>query len=113
MPSVLPGYHIWEYNGPPLTVAGSPFTSPWFDTQGYTTVLPSWKFTNSTGTSTVSIDGGWTGAVGDAADADLTALYGAPSTGVAFTVLSPFFRVHVVQGTADSTVSKIFLQARI
>ena len=107
---VAPGFHIWEYNGPPLLLVNTPLLSPWFDSQGYTTVLPSFKFTQTTGTSTPSIDGSYDGV---SSDADLTALYGAPSTGVAFTVLSPFFRFHVVQGTADATVTKIFLQARI
>jgi hypothetical protein len=105
-----PGYHIWEYNGPPLLLVNTPLLSPWLDAQGYAQVLGSWKFTNSTGTSTPSIDGSFDGL---AADADLTALYGAPSSGVAFAVLSPWFRFHVTQATADATVTKIFLQARL
>jgi len=104
---VLPGFHIWEYNGPPITTALSPLLSPWFDTQGYTTIMPVFKFT--TGTSVHSIVGSWDGL---SADADLTALWATPSTGTALVIMSPWFQWKTVQTIADSTVSKVFLQAR-
>ena len=106
--ALLPGYTIWEYNNSPvLTVAASPLLSPWFDSTGYTKVLPSFKFTG--GTSTLSIEGSWDGIT---LDADLTTLYSAPVTGTEFTVFSRWFRFKVVQTIADNTVTKIFLQSR-
>ncbi len=104
--AVLPGYKIWEYYTP-LTVAASPLLSPWIDTTGFTTVFPSWKFTG--GTQVFSIDASIDGTT---ADADMSALYSAPTHATAFAVLSPFLRLHVVQSVADATVTKILLQAR-
>ncbi|MGO9216569.1 MAG: hypothetical protein ACLP5E_02160 [Streptosporangiaceae bacterium] len=105
--ALIPGYRIWEYSGPAITVALSPLLSPWFDTTGYTTIMPAFKFT--TGTSVHSIVGSWDGI---STDADLTALWATPATGVALIVMSPFFRWQTVQSVADATVSKVFLQAR-
>ena len=109
MASVQPFQAIWEYNGPVLTVANSPLLSAWFDTANYTSILPVYKFTG--GTSVITADGSWDGIN---LDADLTTLYGAalPSSGTAFSVGSPFFRIRVVQTSADNTVTKIFLKAR-
>ena len=109
MASVLPGQVILEYNGPVLTVAASPLLTAWFDTANYTSVLPVYKFTG--GTTVVTADGSWDGTN---LDTDLTTLYGAalPASGTAFAVLSPFFRIRVVQTIADNTVTKIFLKAR-
>jgi hypothetical protein len=106
MAPTLPGYKIWEYYTP-LTVAASPLLSPWFDTTGYTQVVPAWKFTG--GAQAFSLDASLDGVN---LDADMTTLYSAPATGTAFTVFSPFFRLHVVQTVADATVTKILLQAR-
>lgn len=105
--SLAPGQRIWEYSGPPITTALSPLLSPWFDTTGYTTVMPVFKFTS--GTSVHSILASWDGISGDA---DLTALWATPSTGTALIVMSPFFRWQTVQTIADATVSKVFLAAR-
>ena len=111
MPFTLPGNRIWEWSTP-LLVSASPLlssaTAGWFDTTGYTQVLPSYKFTS--GTTVITAEGSFDGAT---LDADLTALYGAfPASGTAFAVLSPYFRIRVVQTVADATVTKIFLQAR-
>lgn len=109
--ALFPGDHIWEYNpASPLIV--STLNSPWFDTQGYTTLLPVFKFTNSTGSSASTIIGSWDGI---SADTDLTALWALSSltTGVTQVVCSPFFQWQTVQTTATATVSKVFLQARI
>lgn len=101
-----PGYHLWE-QWTPLTVANSPLTSPWIDASGFSQVVPAWKFTG--GTSTPSIEASLDGST---LDADLTTLYSAPTSGTAFTVVSPFFRFKVVQTVGDATVTKIFLQSR-
>ena len=105
--ALQPGQRIWEYSGPPITVAASPLLSPWFDTTGYTTVMPVFKFT--TGTSVHSIVASWDGVN---IDNDLTALWATPATGTALIVMSPFFQWKTVQNIADSTVSKVFLAAR-
>src|ERR1022692_1756749 len=105
--ALLPGYRIWEYNpAAPLLVANSPLLSPWFDTTGYTTVMPVFKFTSGTTVNSIvaSFDGINT-------DNDLTALWATPATGVALVVMSPFFQWKTVQSIADTTVSKVFLQA--
>src|SRR6266536_322605 len=102
-----PGERIWVQLTP-LTQAASPLVTAWFDTTGYTVVLPSYKFTTGTCTDTAedSFDD-------TTLDADLTTLYGAfPASGTPFNVLSPFFRVRLVQTVADATVTKVFLQAR-
>ena len=106
-PPVLPGFHIWEYNGPGITTALSPLLSPFFNTQGYTVIMPVFKFT--TGTSVHSINASWDGVN---TDADLTALWAAPSTGVALVIMSPWFQWQTVQTISNATVSKVFLQAR-
>jgi hypothetical protein len=100
------GYHLWE-QWTPLTTAASPLTSPWIDASGFSQVVPGFKFTG--GTSTASIEASLDGTT---LDADLTTLYSAPTSGTAFSVVSPFFRFKVVQTVADATVTKIFLQSR-
>ena len=102
-----PGYHIWQYTAPVLTTAASPLLSPWFATEGYTSVLPVYKFTG--GTSVITFDGSFDGST---VDADMTALFGTITSGTAVTVCAPYFRVRVVQTIADNTVTKIFLKSR-
>jgi hypothetical protein len=111
MAFTLPGNRIWEWQTL-LTVAASPLlssaTAGWFDTTGYTNVLPSYKFTS--GTTVITAEGSFDGST---LDADLTTLYGAfPASGTSFPVLSPWFRIRIVQSVADATVTKVFLQAR-
>jgi hypothetical protein len=100
------GYRLWEYFTP-LTQAASPLTSPWIDASGFSQVVPGFKFT--TGTSTASIEASIDGTT---LDADLTTLYSAPTSGTAFSVVSPYFRFKVVQTVADATVTKIVLTSR-
>ena len=101
-----PGYHLWEYSTP-LTVAASPLLSPWIDATGFTQVVPGFKFTGGTSTATIeaSLDG-------STLDSDLTTLYSSPTSGTAFSVVSPYFRFKVVQTSSDATVTKILLQSR-
>lgn len=104
---IAPGYNLFEYNGPVLTVAASPLLGPWIDCQEFSQIVPAYKFTG--GTSVITFDGSWDGAT---LDADLTSLYGTITSGTAVNVVSPWVRVHVVQSVADNTVTKIFLKAR-
>lgn len=107
-----PGYRIFEQVAP-ATLAASPLVSGWFDTTGYTNLLLSWVFTNSTGTTTPSIEGSFDGS---ALDTDVTyaALAGASqlTTGLVVAVLTPYIRFRIVQITADATRTKFFAQAR-
>ncbi|MCW2767923.1 MAG: hypothetical protein JWO11_3882 [Nocardioides sp.] len=97
---------LYVYNGPVLTVAGSPLLSAWLDVSGYGRVLPWFVF--AAGTSTHSIEGSWDGT---AADADFA--YTAPTSGTEFNVVSPFIRWRTVQTVADATKSKVYLVARL
>ncbi|HSZ41804.1 MAG TPA: hypothetical protein VK817_17755 [Trebonia sp.] len=108
----LPGYRVWEMNTP-ATVAASPVVTGWYDTTGYTTLLLSYLFTNSTGTTALTIEGSFDGA---ALDTDIT--YAAPPTQTVLTenvsvpVATPYIRFRIVQATADATRTKVFVQAR-
>ena len=101
-----PGYRLWE-SFTALTQAASPLVSPWIDATGFSQVVPGFKFTG--GTSTASIEASIDGTT---LDSDLTSLYSAPTSGTAFSVVSPFFRFKVVQTVADATVTKIVLTSR-
>jgi len=101
-----PGYRLWE-QFTALTVANSPLTSPWIDCSGFSKVVPGFKFTG--GTSTASIEASVDGST---LDTDLTTLYSAPTSGTAFSVVSPYLRFKVVQTVADATVTKIVLTSR-
>jgi hypothetical protein len=107
-----PGYKIWEITAP-VTVAASPVVTGWFDTTGYTTLLLTYVFTNSTGTTTPTIEGSFDGATLDT-DMTYAALAASPqiTAGVSVTVITPFVRFRIVQATADATRTKIHVQAR-
>jgi hypothetical protein len=108
----LPGNRIWEISTP-VTLALSPVVSGFFDTTGFTNILLSWVFTNSTGTTTPTIEGSFDGATLDT-DMTYAALAGASqlTTGLIIPVLTPFIRFRIVQATADATRTKFFAQAR-
>ena len=101
-----PGYRLWE-QFIALTVANSPLVSPWIDCSGFSQVVPGFKFTGGTSTPTIeaSVDG-------STLDSDLTTLYSAPTSGTAFSVVSPYIRFKVVQSVGDATVTKIVLTSR-
>ncbi len=102
-----PGFKVWE-QVTPVTVAASPFVSGWFDTSGYTNLLISYVFTNSTGTTTLTVEGSFDGT---AQETDI--VYAAvPVTPAAVVVLHPFIRFRIVQATADATRTKVCVQAR-
>lgn len=108
----FPGYRVYE-QATPVTVASSPLVSGWIDTTGYTTMLLSYLFTNSTGTTTLTIEGSFDGTT---LDTDIT--YTAPPTQTVLTVntpvvvATPYVRFRFVQATADATRTKFFVQAR-
>jgi len=106
------GYTVWDYVIP-ATVVGSPIVTPWFDTTGYTTLLLTYVFTNSTGSTTPTIEGSFDGATLDT-DMAYAALAASPqiTTGVSVTILTPFVRFRLVQATADATRTKIHVQSR-
>lgn len=95
----------WTWNTP-LVVVSSPLLSGWFEASDYTSVVPWFAFAG--GTSVHSIEGSMDGST---LDADF--VYGAPTSGTAFTVLSPYFRWKTVQTVADATKSKIHLRPRV
>lgn len=103
-----PGYKIFEYFTP-VTVAASPFVSPWIDTTGYTQVFCWGAFAG--GTTTVTIEGSFDGSTLDA-DATYAVTNTTFTTPAAFSVISTFIRVRIVQTTADATKTKILMQAR-
>jgi len=96
---------LWVYTTPVITVAASPLLGPWIDVSGYAQIFPWFAFAG--GTSTHSIQGSFDGV---SADADFA--YGAPVSGTAFSVLSPWLRWSTVQTVADATKSKIVLASR-
>jgi hypothetical protein len=107
-----PGYKVWE-NTVPLTTAASPLVTGWFDTTGYTTLQVAAVLTNSTGTTTLTVEGSFDGAT-----LDSTMTYATPITasttaaGTAVVVQHTFVRFRVVQATANATVTTIFIQSR-
>ena len=107
-----PGYKIWEYVTP-ATTALSPIVSGWFDTTGFTTLLLTYVFTNSTGTTTPTIEGSFDGSTLDT-DMTYAALAASPqiTTGVSVAVITPYVRFRIVQATADATRTKFCVQSR-
>jgi hypothetical protein len=107
-----PGYKIWE-QVTPATVALSPIVTGWFDTTGYTTILLNYVFTNSTGTTALTVEGSFDGATLDT-DMTYSALAASPQlgAGVVVTVVTPFIRFRIVQATADATRTKAHVQSR-
>ena len=106
------GWKVWEQTAA-ATVAGSPIVTGWFDTTGYTTLLLTYVFTNSTGTTTPTIEGSFDGATLDT-DMTYAALAASPqiTTGVSVTLITPFIRFRIVQATADATRTKACAQSR-
>jgi hypothetical protein len=107
MPLTPPGMTVWE-QVTPVTVALSPVVSGWFDTTGYGNLFISYVFTNSTGTTTLTVEGSFDGST---QETDITyAAVGATPATVA--VLTPYVRFRLVQATADATRTKALAQAR-
>src|SRR5215469_17959601 len=97
--ATLPGVAVWEMVTP-ATVAGSPVVTGWIDTTGFTTLLLTYVFTNSTGTTTLSIESSFDGVTQDT-DMAYAALAASPqiTTGVTVTILARYLRFRVVQAT--------------
>ena len=107
MPLTPPGWKVWE-QVTPVTVAASPLVSPWFDTSGFTNMLISYVFTNSTGTTTLTVEGSFDGSTQET-DITYAAVGATPAT---VQVVTPFVRFRLVQATADATRTKALAQAR-
>jgi len=107
-----PGWKVWEQTAP-VTVSASPLVSGWFDTTGFTTLVLMYVFTNSTGTTTLTVEGSFDGTTQDT-DMAYAALAASPqiTTGVTVPVMTPYVRFRIVQATADATRTKAFAQAR-
>ncbi len=91
---------------PTTNTASIGLLSPFFDTNGFSRVLPFLIFAG--GTSVHSIEGSFDGVT---ADADFG--YAAPTTATEFNILSPYIRWRTVQTVANATKSKVFLKARL
>jgi hypothetical protein len=109
--ATLPGYKIWS-TATPLTTAASPLVTPWFDATGYTQVLVSYFAANSTGTTTLTVEGSLDGTTQDTDFSYGAALTSSATTATTVTILTPYFRLRIVQATANATTTKVFLQAR-
>lgn len=107
MPLTPPGYKVWEQQAP-VTVVASPLVSGWFDTTGYTNLLISYVFTNSTGTTTLTVEGSFDGSTQET-DITYAAVAATPAT---VQVVTPYVRFRIVQATADATRTKALAQAR-
>lgn len=104
---VPPGWKLWEQTAP-VTVAQSPLVSPWFDTTGFTNLFISYVFTNSTGTTVLTVEGSFDGSTQET-DITYSAVGATPAT---VAVLHPFVRFKLTQSTADATRTKVFCQVR-
>ena len=107
-----PGERIWIQSAP-ATVAASPLVTGFLDTTGFTSLLLSYVFTNSTGTTVMTVEGSLDGVTLDT-DMTYAALAASPQlgSGLVVAVLTPFIRFRIVQATADATRTKAFVQAR-
>jgi hypothetical protein len=112
VPTTPPGWKVWDYVTP-ATLALSPVVSGWFDTTGYTNLLLTYVFTNSTGSTTLTVEGSFDGSTLDT-DMTYSALAASPQigAGVVVPVITPFVRFRIVQATADATRTKACAQAR-
>jgi hypothetical protein len=108
----MPDGLLWAYSGPPLTQAVGTLNSPWFelssqveDSKAISQALLWWAVAG--GTTTVTVQGSFDGVTVDA-DLAYTVTSGTP-----FSIISPYFRVNVVQAAADATTTKLTLIGRI
>jgi hypothetical protein len=106
-----PGAKIWSTNVP-TTTAASPVVSGWFDTTGYTQIVATNFAANSTGTTAVTLEGSFDGSTLDTDVSYGAALASSATAVIVIPVLTPYFRIRIVQTTANATTTKIFLQAR-
>jgi hypothetical protein len=107
MPLTPTGWKVWEQTAA-VTVAASPLVSGWFDTTGYTNLFISYVFTNSTGSTTLTVEGSFDGSTQET-DITYSAVGATPAT---VPVTTPYVRFRLVQATADATRTKALAQAR-
>lgn len=91
----------------PLTVANSPFLSPWVETTGCTQAL-GWLAVAG-GTTVVTVEYSTDGST---ADADFTAVTISAGANAPFNLLGRYCRAKIVQSAADATKTKLYLQAK-
>lgn len=109
--ATLPGYKIWSTTTA-LTTAASPLVTGWFDTTGFTQLVVSYFAANSTGTTTLTVEGSFDGTNQDTDFSYGAALTSSATAVTVVPVLTPFLRIRIVQATANATTTKVFLQAR-
>jgi len=107
-----PGYKVWE-NTVPVTTGASPLVTGWYETTGYTTLLICAVIANSTGSTTLTVEGSFDGATLDSTMTYTPAITASTaSAGAAMVVQHTFVRFRVVQATASATTTTIYVQAR-
>lgn len=109
--ATLPGYKIWSTTTA-LTTAASPLVTAWFDTTGFTQIVVSYFAANSTGATALTVEGSFDGSTQDTDISYGAALTSSATAATVVPVLTPFFRLRIVQTTANATTTKVFLQAR-
>lgn len=110
MALTLPGQKLYE-NSAALAVGAPAVLTPFMDTTGYTTLLLSYIFTNSTGTTTMTVEGSFDGVTLDSTN-PYAALPASPQAGATVIVMHTYVRIRIVQATAPATVSTVYVQSR-
>lgn len=105
----LPGYKVWSTNVA-LTTAASPLVTGWFDTTGYTQLVVS--YFSAGGTNVATLEGSFDGTTQDTDLSYGAALTSSATAATVVPVLTPFFRLRLVQTVGNATSTKVFIQAR-
>jgi hypothetical protein len=108
--ATLPGYRVFQ-TITPATTGASPIVSPFIDTTGYTNLAVSYFAANSTGATAVTVEGSFDGTTQDT-DMTYAALTSSATAIAVVPLLHPYFRVRIVQTTANATTTKICMQSR-
>jgi hypothetical protein len=109
MAAISPGSKLWD-TYTPLTVANSPLVTGWLDTDGFTNIVLAYVFTNSTGTTVMTVEGSNDEITLESTHA-YAALAASPQTALLVPVMHDYIRFRIVQTTADATVTSVFAQA--
>ena len=86
--------------------------SGFIDTTGFTQLVITNLNTNSTGTTSVTLEGSFDGTTLDSDISYGAAIASSATAVVVVPVLTPYIRVRIVQATATATVTKVYIQAR-
>lgn len=104
-----PGERVWE-NVVALTTAASPLVTAWFDTTNYTTVVIT--YFSAGGTNVATLEGSFDGATQDTDVSYGAALTSSATALTSVPILTPYFRMRLVQTVGNATSTKVFIQAR-